>query len=60
MSGYSREEWEGKKSWTEFVIPDDRERMKIYHQLRRVNRNDPPCNMNSALLTVRNASVMSS
>ena len=42
MSGYSREEWEGKKSWTEFVIPDDRERMKTYHQLRRVNRNDSP------------------
>ena len=42
MSGYSREEWEGKKSWTEFVIPDDRERMKVYHQLRRINRNSVP------------------
>ena len=44
MSGYSREEWEGKKSWTEFVIPEDRERMRIYHHLRRVNCNAAPNN----------------
>ncbi len=44
MSGYSREEWEGKKSWTEFVIPEDRERMRIYHHLRRVNCNAAPHN----------------
>ena len=42
MSGYSREEWEGKKSWTEFVIPEDRERMKTYHQLRRIDPKAAP------------------
>jgi PAS domain S-box-containing protein len=38
MSGYLRREWEGKKSWTAFVVPGDVERMKTYHRLRR---NDP-------------------
>ena len=42
MSGYTREEWEGKKSWTEFIVAEDVERMKTYHQLRRANRNDAP------------------
>lgn len=36
LSGYAREEIEGKKSWTEFVDKDDLERMKEYHRLRRV------------------------
>jgi PAS domain S-box-containing protein len=36
LSGYVREEIEGKKSWTEFVDKDDLERMKEYHRLRRV------------------------
>jgi len=35
LSGYSREEIEGKKSWTEFVAPEDLGRMKEYHQSRR-------------------------
>jgi len=28
LSGYSKEELEGKKSWTEFIVPDDLERLK--------------------------------
>ena len=35
LSGYSRDEIEGKKSWTEFVVDEDLERMKRYHYLRR-------------------------
>lgn len=42
MSGYNREEWEGKKSWTEVVIPEDVERMKKYHYLRRQSREAAP------------------
>ena len=38
LSGYSKEEIEGKKRWTEFVGADDLKRMKEYHQQRR---NDP-------------------
>jgi PAS domain S-box-containing protein len=37
LSGYSREEIEGKKSWTEFVVGDDLERMKEYQRLRRTD-----------------------
>jgi len=35
LTGYSREEIEGKKSWTEFVVGEDLEKMKRYHKLRR-------------------------
>jgi len=44
LSGYSKEELEGNKSWTEFVVADDLERMKEYHQLRRIDpRAAPQC-----------------
>lgn len=35
LSGYSRKEIEGKKSWTEFVVREDRAKMKKQHHLRR-------------------------
>ena len=35
LSGYSREEIENKMKWTEFVVPEDLERMKKYHIERR-------------------------
>ncbi|MFA4860427.1 PAS domain S-box protein [Methanoregula sp.] len=35
MSGYSGEEIEGKKSWTEFVVKEDLERMLAQHRMRR-------------------------
>ena len=35
LSGYSREEIEGKIIWPEFVVQDDLEQMLIQHQLRR-------------------------
>jgi len=35
LSGYTREEIEGKMSWTDFVVKDDLERMKKYHYERR-------------------------
>jgi len=38
LSGYSKEELEGKRSWTDFVVKEDLERMKKYHYDRR---NDP-------------------
>ena len=42
LSGYSGEEIEGKKSWTEFTAEDDLERMKEYHRLRRVDPDAAP------------------
>jgi len=35
LSGYSVEENEEKRSWTSFVHPEDLERMRSYHQIRR-------------------------
>jgi len=35
LSGYSKAENEGKICWTEFVLPEDLERMKAYHHSRR-------------------------
>jgi PAS domain S-box-containing protein len=39
LIGMTREEIEGKKSWTEFVVPEDLERMVSQHNLRR-KRNE--------------------
>jgi PAS domain S-box-containing protein len=39
MSGFSREEIEGKKSWTEFVVNEDLDRIYAQHCLRRKDRN---------------------
>ncbi|MFO7875158.1 MAG: PAS domain S-box protein, partial [Desulfovermiculus sp.] len=43
-SGYSKQEIEGKKSWTEFVHPDDLEWMKENHFLRRRDPRAAPIN----------------
>ena len=35
LSGYSKKEIEGKKSWTEFTAPEEREKLKKYYYERR-------------------------
>ncbi len=42
LSGYTKEEIEGKLSWTVFVHHDDLERMKDYHQQRRLDDGSAP------------------
>ena len=42
LSGYTRHEIEGKKSWTEFVSESDLERMRGYHDSRRVSPEEIP------------------
>ncbi len=43
LSGYSKREIEGKKSWADFVAEKDTlEKMKKYHALRRVNPGAAP------------------
>lgn len=42
LSGYSRAEVEGKKSWMDFVAKDDLLRMKEYHRLRRIDPTAAP------------------
>lgn len=42
LSGYMREEMEGKMPFTKIVHPDDRERMIGYHRARRERKKDIP------------------
>jgi len=42
LSGYSKEEIENKMKWTDFVIPDDLEKMKKYHIFRGKAGEKPP------------------
>jgi len=42
LSGYAKEEIEGRKSWTEFVAPEDQERMEGYHRQRRRDPDAAP------------------
>ena len=42
LSGYSREEIENKKSWTEFVYEEDLKQMIEYHNLRRTEGKKAP------------------
>jgi PAS domain S-box-containing protein len=42
LSGYTREEIEGKKSWAEFVAKKDLNTMKEYHELRRTDPDSAP------------------
>ncbi len=44
LSGYTKEELEGKKSWTEFIAKEDLERMLQYHRLRHIDPNAAPKN----------------
>ena len=37
LSGYTKEEIEGKKNWIEFVASDEQKRAKEYHLLRRTD-----------------------
>jgi len=39
LSGYTKHEIEGKKSWTEFVVREDMERMVAQHRMRRENHD---------------------
>jgi len=50
MLGYSKEELEGKRKWTEFVVKDELERLKEYHRLRRVDPNAAPRNYECRLI----------
>ncbi|OPY36385.1 MAG: sensory histidine kinase AtoS [Methanoregula sp. PtaU1.Bin051] len=37
LSGYPKDEVEGKKSWTEFIVKEDLERMLAQHRIRRTD-----------------------
>lgn len=49
--GYTKEEIENKRSWTEFIVKEDVDRMIEHHRLRRVDANIPPRNYEFRFLT---------
>jgi PAS domain S-box-containing protein len=44
LSGYSKEELEGRKHWTEFIVKEDLEKMLQYHHRRRIDPQTTPNN----------------
>ena len=44
LSGYSAQEVEGKMRWSDFVPPEELERMKAYHATRTLKANSAPDN----------------
>jgi PAS domain S-box-containing protein len=44
LSGFRKDEIEGKKKWTEFIAKEDLERMKRYHRERRKAPDSAPKN----------------
>ncbi len=42
VTGYSKNEIEGKKRWTEFVVQEDLGKMKEFHERRRENEDNVP------------------
>ncbi|MGC9398775.1 MAG: PAS domain S-box protein [Anaerolineae bacterium] len=51
LSGYTRQEIEGKMSWTAFVAPEDLARMREYHVLRRRRPGAAPQSYEFRLIT---------
>jgi PAS domain S-box-containing protein len=50
LSGYSKEETEGKMKWTEFVTENELERMKEYHRLRSIEPDVAPSSYESQFI----------
>jgi PAS domain S-box-containing protein len=61
LSGYSNDELQSKKSWTEFIAKDDLEKMLHYHNLRRIEPDSTPKNYEIRFITkqgdIRNISI---
>jgi len=53
LSGCFKKEIEEKKSWAEFIVKNDPERLKEYHALRRIDPGAAPRNTGLGLLTDR-------
>ena len=61
ITGYSKEEIEGRKSWTELVVPEDADKMKRNSMLRRTDPDTAPKNYEFRFITkdgqIRNAYI---
>ena len=55
LTGYNREELEGRKKWMEFVYQkEDLDRMQEYHRLRRINPQSAPSTYEFQLVDRKN------
>ena len=50
LCGCAKEETEGKRSWTEFIAPNDVERMLGYHRIRRQRPDVTPRSYEAAVI----------
>lgn len=50
LTGFPKDYWENKRSWTEFVHDKDRERMLRYHYSRRIDPSLAPRNYEFSLV----------
>lgn len=57
LTGYSKEEVQGKKSWAELVSEHELSRMLQYHRLRRINPGAAPRNYEFEFIA-RNGQIM--
>ena len=53
LCGYTKQELEGKMSWTVFIHPDDLEKMKTYHKMRRTDSRSAPSSYEFRLVNHR-------
>jgi two-component system, cell cycle sensor histidine kinase and response regulator CckA len=51
LSGYTKQEVEGKMSWTSFIYKDDLEKMKNYHIMRRRDPGSAPASYEFRAIT---------
>jgi two-component system cell cycle sensor histidine kinase/response regulator CckA len=51
LTGYSRDEMEGKKKWTDFIHPDDLSKMRDYREIRRIDPELAPRTYEFRLIT---------
>lgn len=51
ITGYLKEEIEGKRSWTSIVVPEDAGQMSRYHHLRRTDPSKAPRNYEFRFIT---------
>ncbi|MGZ4846225.1 MAG: PAS domain S-box protein [Halobacteriota archaeon] len=51
LTGFNKQEVEGLKKWTEFVAPEDLDRLKWYHRARRTLEGSAPKDYEFRLLT---------
>ncbi len=50
FTGYRREDWEGRRSWTEYIHKDDLPFMEESHRMRRINPEAVPKTYESRLI----------